>query len=119
MKLNSGIHGAIDYGIVMFLLISPLYFRLAGITSYVTYALGIIHLLLTVSTKFELGIFRIISFRIHGMIELGIVMILIGLSAYLGNLEGNLSRYYYISFAVIIFMTWLMTDYKNLPKNQL
>src|SRR6218665_1496593 len=98
MKLNSRIHGAIDYGIVMFLLISPIYFGLAEITSKVTYSLGIIHLLITVFTQFELGIFRVLHFKIHGMIELGVVMILVGLSIFLGNLEGNLSRYYYISF---------------------
>lgn len=116
MKLNSRIHGAIDYGIVMFLLISPLYFNLPEVTSKITYGLGIIHLLMTVCTQFELGIFRVLPFKIHGMIELGVVMVLVGLSVFLGNLEGNLSRYYYISFAVITFMTWLMTDYKNPSK---
>lgn len=113
MKLNSKIHGAIDYGVVMFLLISPTYFGLADITSKFTYTLGIIHLLLTISTKFELGILKIIPFKIHGIIELIVSLALIGVAYYLGNLEGDLSRYFYISFAIAVFVTWLMTDYKN------
>jgi hypothetical protein len=113
MKLNSRIHGAIDYGVVLFLLISPMFFGLPKITSYFTYALGIVHLLLTISTKFELGIFKIIPFKIHGMIEITVSIALVGVAYYLGNLEGELARYFYISFSIAVFLTWLMTDYKN------
>ena len=118
MKINSRIHGAIDYGVVMFLLISPIYFGLADITSKFTYALGIIHLLLTISTKFVLGVFKIIPFKIHGLIELIVSLALIGVAYYLGNLEGDLSRYFYIAFAVAVFITWVMTDYKNVASNK-
>lgn len=113
MKLNSRIHGAIDYGVVMFLLISPTYFGLPDITSKLTYALGIIHLILTICTKFELGVFKIIPFKVHGIIELIVSIALIGVAYFLGNLEGDLSRYFYMSFSIAVFITWLVTDYKN------
>ncbi len=113
MNLDSRIHGGIDYGVVMFLLISPAYFGLGDITSKCTYGLGIVHLLLTICTQYELGIFKIIPFKIHGMIELGVSIVLIGLAFFLGNLEGDLSKYFYISFAIVVFFTWLATDYKN------
>ncbi len=117
MKINSRIHGSIDYGVVAFLLISPMYFGLPDITAKFTYALGIIHLLLTVATNFEMGIFKIIPFKIHGTIELIVSLALIGAAFYLGNLEGNLSKYFYLSFAIAVFLTWLITDYKSYPKN--
>jgi hypothetical protein len=113
MKLNSRIHGAVDYGVVMFLLISPIYFKLPEVTSKVTYALGIIHLLLTLSTKFELGLFKIIPFRIHGIIELIVSIALIGAAFFLGKLEGDLSKYFYLSFSIAVFITWLITDYNS------
>ncbi|MDI1316222.1 hypothetical protein [Flavobacterium sp.] len=116
MRLNSRIHGAIDYGVVMFLLISPVYFGLATVTSTCTYILGIVHFFLTLFTKFELGIVKIIPFKIHGMIELGVAIILVGLGFYLGKLEGDLSKYYYLSFAIAVFATWLITDYNNTAK---
>lgn len=117
MKLNSRMHAAIDYGIVMFLLIAPTYFSLPGITSKFTYGLAAIHLLLTVCTNYELGIFKVIPFKVHGIIELLVAIALIGAAYFLGNYEGDLSRYFYISFAIIVFITWLMSDYKNLPKH--
>ena len=113
MKLNSRIHGAVDYGVVLFLMISPSYFGLADITSKCTYVLAIIHLLLTVSTNFELGILKIIPFKVHGMIELAVSIALLAVGYFLGNLEGDLSRYFYLSFAVAVFITWILTDYKN------
>ena len=113
MKLNSKIHGAVDYGVVLFLFLSPTFFALPNITSKFTYILGAIHLLLTVCTQFELGIFKIIPFKIHGMIELIVSLALVGVAFYLGNLEGDLSKYFYFSFAIAVFLTWLLTDYKG------
>lgn len=117
MKLNSRIHGAIDYGVVLFLFLSPSLFVLPEITSIFTYALGLIHLVLTMTTKFELGIFKIIPFRIHGIIELIVSLALIAVAFYLGNLEGDVARNFYLSFAIAVFLTWLITDYKSSSVN--
>lgn len=113
MKLNSRMHGAVDYGVVMFLLLSPTLFVLPTITATFTYVLGVIHLLLTITTKFELGILKIIPFKIHGIIELIVSLALVGVAFYLGNIDGDLSKYFYLSFAIAVFVTWLITDYKT------
>ncbi|MGA9639601.1 hypothetical protein [Flavobacterium sp.] len=115
MRLNSKMHGIIDYGIVLFLLVSPSLFLLPKITAIVTNVLAVIHLLLTVTTKFELGLLKIIPFKIHGQIELIVSIVLIGVAFYLGNLEGDLSRNFYLSLAIAVFLTWLITDYKKVP----
>jgi hypothetical protein len=117
MKLNSRIHGAIDYGVVLFLFLSPTLFDLPEITSIFTYALGLIHLILTMTTKFELGVFNLIPFRIHGIIELIVSLALIAVAFFLGNIEGNLSRNFYLAFAIVVFLTWLITDYKSGSEN--
>lgn len=108
-------HGGVDYGVVMFLLMSPTFFGLPNITALFTYVLAVIHLLITISTNFELGIFKIIPFKVHGIIELIVSLALVGVAFYLGNLEGDLSKFFYLSFAIAVFLTWLITDYKT-PK---
>jgi|GEM_PF-3731596 len=55
-------------GHVIFLFLSPSLFDLPEITLIFTYALGFIHLILTTTTTFEFRIFKIIPFRIHGII---------------------------------------------------
>ncbi len=117
MKLNSKIHGVIDYVVVLFLLASPPLFGLPEITSMFTYALGRIHLLLTIATKFELGIIKLIPFKLHGIIELIVSLALIAVAFYLGNLEGEVSRNFYLGFGIAVFLTWLITDYKSSSEN--
>lgn len=113
MKITSKIHGIIDYLVVLFLLLSPTLFGLPHFTALFTYVLGAIHLILTVSTNFELGIVKVIPFKIHGMIELIVAISLLGCAFYLGNLEGVVAKNYYIGFSIAVFLTWALTDYNS------
>lgn len=112
MKINSRTHGVIDYLVVVFLWLSPSIFDLPEMTSIFTYVLGGIHLGLTILTKFELGLIKIIPFKIHGWIELAVSIGLIGAAFFLGGKEGDLARNFYIGFALAVFLTWLITDYR-------
>jgi hypothetical protein len=80
-------------------------------TATFTYILGFIHLALTITTKFELGLVKIIPLKIHGMIELIVSIGLVLIAFYLGNLEGDLARNFYLGFGVAVFVTWFITDY--------
>lgn len=113
MKLSSKLHGAIDYVVVIFLWLSPTLFGLPAVTSLFTYILGGVHLVLTMSTNFEFGVIKIVPLKVHGIIELLVSVLLIVVAFVLGNLEGSLSRNYYIGFALAVFLTWLVTDYKS------
>ena len=113
MKINSKIHGIIDYLVVIFLWSAPSLFNLPETTSMFTYILGGIHLVLTVLTKFELGLIKVIPFKIHGWIELIVSIALVAVAFLLGNMEGEIARNFYLGFAVAVFLTWLITDYKT------
>ena len=113
MKINSRLHGAIDYGMAIFLVFSPEVFNLPPFTANFTYALGIIHLILTAITKSEAGILRWIPFRIHGIIELLVSVLLIVFAFYLGEIEGMLPKIFYIAFGAAVLIVWAITDYKS------
>ncbi len=113
MKISSKIHGIIDYIFVVFLWLSPTLFGLGEKTALFTYVLGGVHLGLTVLTNFEVGIIKLIPFRVHGLIELVVALALGGVAFYLGNLEGELSRNYYLGLAVTILVVFLLTDFKR------
>ena len=113
--INSRVHGIIAYLVVVFLLAAPGLFGLPETTALFTYVLGGIHLVLTILTKFELGLIKVIPFRIHGWIELIVAIALVGVAFYLGGLEGDLARNFYLGFAGAVFLTWALTDYKMTP----
>lgn len=113
--LNSKIHGIIDYAVVLFLWASPTLFHLPEITSLFTYLLAGIHLGLTISTQYEMGIFKMIPLPVHGWIELVVSIALIGIAFYLGSIEGEVARNFYLAFGAAVFVTWVVTDYKSAP----
>lgn len=112
--LSSKIHGVVDYLVVLFLWLSPSLFGLPEQTALFTYILGGVHLTLTVLTNFELGIFKVIPLKLHGWVELAVSVALVGVAFFLGSLEGELARNFYLGFALAVFATWAITDYKNL-----
>ncbi len=119
MKINSKIHGILDYGVILFLWLSPTLFDLPSTTSIFTYVLGAIHFALTISTNFEAGLLKIVPLKIHGWIEVIVSLALIGVAFALGSIDGIKSKIFYLSMAAAIFITWLITDYQgidNQPK---
>ena len=116
--INSKLHGIIDYLVVLFLLVAPRIFHLENTTALFTYILAGIHLALTICTNFEYGLVRFIPLKIHGYVELAVSIALVGLAFYLGGIDGDASRNFYISFAIAVFVVWALTDYKTKPSGQ-
>ncbi len=112
MKLNSKIHGTIDYLVVVFLWISPSLFGLPEATSIFTYVLGTIHLALTFLTDFELGVVKLVPLKIHGIIELAVSIVLIAVAIYFDSTDGTLARNFYLGFGAAVFVTWAFSDYQ-------
>ena len=110
--ISPKIHGIIDYLVVVFLLASPSIFGFTGLLAYFTYALGIIHLLLTITTKYSAGLIKILPFTLHGTVEfvVGIVLIVLAYTLFNDNPAGKL---YYVIFGTVVLLTWLVTDYKG------
>jgi uncharacterized membrane protein len=109
--ISSKTHGIIDFLVVFFLLASPMLFGMNGLLAIFTYALGIVHLTLTLLTDFSAGVLRIIPLKIHGVIELivGIALIILALTLFK---DSGLGKVYYICFGGAVLLTWLFTDYK-------
>lgn len=105
------IHGIIDYLVVVFLFASPTMFEMTGVLATFTYALGAVHLFMSLLTAYSVGIFKVIPFQLHGFIELvvGVGVIVLAYTLFKNDPVGKL---YYIVFGTVIMLTWLVTDYR-------
>ncbi|WP_426326608.1 hypothetical protein [Pedobacter sp. R-06] len=105
-------HAVLDYLLVMLLLASPDIFGLSKTASTVAYALGIIHFLLTVSTNFSGGIFKVINLKLHGLIEffVSIVLVILAFTLFKGNLTDEI---FYACLGLLILIIFTLTDYKR------
>ncbi|WP_316844798.1 hypothetical protein [Pedobacter psychrodurus] len=105
-------HAVLDYILVIFLLASPDVFGLSKTASTLAYALGIIHFLLTVSTDFSGGIFKIVNLKLHGIIEffVSIVLVVLAFTLFKGNLTDEI---FYACLGLLILIIFTLTDYKR------
>lgn len=116
--IDENFHAVLDYVVVAFLLISPSLFQFTEAVSTFTYVLGGIHLVLTLTTNFKGGVLKVIPLKAHGMIELVLSIILI-IVPWLLSFTNQTDRYFYSAFGLVVFLTWLLTDYthkRTLPK---
>jgi hypothetical protein len=110
--ISSKLHGVLDYAAVIFLLASPTLFKMEADLCNFTYGLAAIHFLMTILTRFELGLIKIIPFPLHGLIEF-FVAIALTLVSFWFNKNGNmLGFYYYLYFAIALMFVFIVTDFK-------
>jgi hypothetical protein len=112
-KINSRVHGILDYLTVLFLLISPSLFGMHAIGLRFTYILASVHLILTLFTDFKAGLFKLISFKMHGLIEIIVAITLIGIAIWFRTSGDNVSFYYYLIFSVVLLIVWAGSEYKQ------
>ncbi len=110
--INEKVHGFIDYGVVVFLLLSPTIFGFTGTIAMVTYALAGIHFILTAITDSPTGIIKVLPLPIHGYVEVA-AAVAIMLAPWIFGFSGDATgRWFYILFGFAVFLTWLLTAYQ-------
>ena len=112
-KLSPRVHSILDYFTVLFLLLSPSLFDMQTLGSVFTYVLAIVHLVLTLLTDFPSGVFKVVPLKIHGLIEIIVSIALIAIAVWFRRSGDNVSFYYYLIFAVILFIVWTTSEYKS------
>ncbi|MEO6406815.1 MAG: hypothetical protein ABIY51_11695 [Ferruginibacter sp.] len=115
--ISSRMHGIIDYLLILFLVASPTLFKMEGALCSITYTLAAVHLLLTILTNFELGLVKLIPFRIHGLLELVVAIVLGCLSFWFYKNANVTGFYFYMFLAIAIMIVFILTDFKSSPAN--
>lgn len=111
--LSAKVHGVLDYVVVIVFLAAPKLIGLQGTPALLSYALAAVHLMVTVLTDFPLGLVKLIPLPIHGWIELAVAPTLIAVPWVLGFAAVPMARWFYVAAGVVIFLTWLITDYRG------
>jgi hypothetical protein len=112
-RLSPKLHGILDYITVVFLLLSPSLFPMHSYATIFTYSLAFVHLALTLLTNFKLGVFRLIPFYAHGVVEIFVSIALMPVSYLFFLYDDRTSFYFYLIFAIVLLVVWLLTPYTN------
>lgn len=112
-KLPPSIHGILDYVTVVYFFMAPSLFALTPTVATISYLLGIIHLLLTLFTKFSLGLKKVIPLRVHGFIELIVAITLMLMPLLMGSSLTFYESMFFILTGVAILIIWILSQYKQ------
>ena len=108
-------HGVIDYLMVILLAIGPSVAGFTGRQATMCYGLAVVHLLLTIITRFPLGIAKTLPFWLHGSIEI-VVAVLLVILPWLANFAAGVhSRNFFVAIGVLIAVIWALTNYRSTP----
>ena len=111
--INSRLHGVIDYASVIFLFAAPSFIEMDYLLRSYVYSAATLIFALTFITRFELGVIKILSFRIHGLIEI-LLVILFTISAFWFSNNDDASGFYFcLWLAVFIMAVFVLTDFSR------
>jgi len=115
--LDARLHGFLDLVTVAVFLLAPFLFGLGGYVAAVAWGLAVAHLLMTLFTRYPLGLVKVIPFPIHGVVELvvGVVLVL-AMPRLLGASYGSPARTFFTGAGVAILAVWALTRYRESPR---
>ena len=111
--LDARVHGLLDLAFVLIFLLAPLVYGLGGSPAAISYALAAVHLVLTLLTRYPMGLRKVIPFVAHGIIELLVGVFLVVLPTIAGYAPGSPARRFYTVIGAAILVIWILTDYRN------
>jgi hypothetical protein len=111
--LGPKLHRLLDFATVVVFLLAPLTVGLGGLPAAICYVLAVVHLLMTLATRFPGGAAKPISLLLHGMVELAVAIVLVAIPYVAGFGPGSPAKRFFVTMAAVIFVIWLLSDYRG------
>ena len=104
---------------VVILAIGPTVAGFTGPQATLTYVLAAVLFVLTIFTRFPLGVLKVIGFPTHGAIEC-LIGVLLVVFPWLANFaRGTLSRNFFVLIGVLLLVIWALTDFRGMRNRRL
>ncbi|MCY1070518.1 hypothetical protein OV090_37600 [Nannocystis sp. RBIL2] len=107
------VHGVLDYLFAALFLLAPflLDFR-SDAAQLAAFVFGCTLLLMSLLTRYPLGVLRLIPFPVHGGAELVGALVLMTLPWAAGFQGFGAARNFFVGTGIVLFGLWAVTDYK-------
>jgi len=113
MKILTPImHGFMDYVAVVLCLAAPFVFHFGGVPATMCHVFTLLILALNMVTDVPQGVFKLIPFRLHGIIESFLYVACAFLPVLLGFADNMYARNFYVLMGIIFFAVSALTEYQ-------
>ena len=106
-------HAIIDYALVTFMFIGPSIAGFTGPQATMAHTLGWTLLVLSLLTRYPLGVLRAIRFPVHGVVEVLIALMFLILPWLANFAKGIHSRNFYVLISLVMLVICFMTDFRG------
>jgi hypothetical protein len=110
--ISPKLHAILDYLTVILLIASPQIFFLSDVAKTIAYLLAGLHLLITICTNFSGGLFKVIPFKVHGLIEFFVALGL-AIAAFTYFKHNKVDQNFLSSLGIVIMVVFLLTNYSQ------
>jgi hypothetical protein len=111
--LSPRLHGYLDIVFIVCFVLGPLVFGLGGTPALISILLAFTLLILTLMTRFPLGVAKKVPFVVHGLIELAMAIFVALLPRLGGYAPGSPARSFFWAMGIGLAAVWLLTDYRE------
>lgn len=107
------VHGVLDYLYAALFFAAPFWLDFTSRTARLScFVFAGAILLLSVLTRYPLGVVRVIPFTVHGGIEFVAALALIAMPWLAGFQDALIARNFFLATGIVLFGLWMTTDYK-------
>jgi hypothetical protein len=112
--LSPKIHGYVDYVTSALFALAPMMFMIEGVPRAVMgcYVIAAALLLVSLMTRYPLGVVRLVPFTVHGALELIGAPVVAAYPWIAGFDHIPAARNFYVIAGLAVFLLWLITDYR-------
>ena len=110
--LSPTVHGVLDYGLALLFLLLPGVLDFPPPAAAASYAIGAVYIVASLVTRYPLGVFKLLPFPVHGVIESLMAITWIALPWLMGFAEHTASRNWFVIAGVALLGVVAMTNYR-------
>ncbi len=118
--LSPPAQGALDYLMIIGLVMTPSTLGFSGVYGFVCYLLAGLYLLVVLTTDFTMGAVRLLAYRTLGGLELVSALVFIGSPFLFGFAHANpTARTFFISYGAALLVLWVLTDWSGKVRSEM
>ena len=111
--LKPQIHGVLDYALALFFFLAPGLFNFSDVAATLSYVIGAAYIGVSLLTKYPLGLFKLIPFPTHGVLETIMAVSWIALPWLVGFAGDVPARNFFVIAGVGLLAVVAVTDYRS------
>ena len=111
--LSPFVHAILDYGLAVAFLLAPSVLDMSTTAAALSHTIGVAYIIVSLLTRYPLGLFKLIPFPVHGVLESLLALGWIAAPWLFGFAEETAARNFFVIAGIGLLAVAAITDYTS------